>query len=76
MWDMILERLLRSLIKTGVMTVNLPSGKRFTCGNGEDPNVVLTIHDRALPRKLIAWVLRSAHQPVPAAVQSRCATAR
>lgn len=52
MWENVLERLLTALIRTGQMTVTMPSGKTVTIGQGE-PSVTLTIHDPSLPRKLI-----------------------
>ena len=53
MWDRILDRLLRSLIRDGNLTVQMPSGARQSYGNGSGPAVTVTLHDPALPGRLV-----------------------
>jgi len=53
MWDRILDRLLRSLIRDGNLTVQMPGGARQSYGNGSGPAVTVTLHDPALPGRLV-----------------------
>ncbi|MDP3961438.1 MAG: cyclopropane-fatty-acyl-phospholipid synthase family protein [Pseudorhodobacter sp.] len=53
MWDRILDRLLRSLIRDGNLTVRMPGGVQKTYGDGSGPAVHVTLHDPALPGRLV-----------------------
>lgn len=53
MWNKLLARLVRELVKTGSLTVHLPNGEVVSGGNGQEPRVTMRLHDKALPRNLI-----------------------
>ncbi|WP_298356027.1 class I SAM-dependent methyltransferase [uncultured Litoreibacter sp.] len=45
--------MLRHLLKTGNLTLRMPSGEVVHAGDGTAPSVTVTLHDAALPRKLL-----------------------
>ena len=51
MWDRLLERLARAVVRQGTLSVRLPSGRAFTVGQGA-PRVAVALSDPALPRHL------------------------
>lgn len=53
MWENLLAGLLRRLLKTGDVTLNLASGAVIRAGNGGTPKVTVSLKDPFLPRKLI-----------------------
>jgi len=53
MWDRILDRLLRRLIRDGDLMVQMPTGAVRRYGNGVGPTVGVTLHDPALPGRLV-----------------------
>lgn len=53
MWDRILDRLLGRLIRDGSLTVQMPDGVQKTYGDGSGPAVHVTLHDPALPGRLV-----------------------
>ena len=52
MWEHIFERLVRSIVVEGTLSIVLPSGRRFTAGSGQ-PEVAATIHDDATVRRIV-----------------------
>lgn len=53
MWTRILDRFLAHLIRDGDFSVTLPDGQSRHYGNGKGERVSVTLHDPALPRRLI-----------------------
>ncbi len=53
MWDKLLDRLLRSLIRDGDLRLNFPDGSSRRYGNATGTPVTLTIHDPALVGRLV-----------------------
>lgn len=53
MWERILDRLLRDLIRDGSLTVHFPGGAARTYGDGPGPSVTAHLHDPGLPRRLV-----------------------
>ena len=53
MWDKVFVAMLRHLLKTGNLTLRMPSGEVVHAGDGTAPSVTVTLHDAALPRKLL-----------------------
>lgn len=53
MWDKILAGLARRLLKSGDLTLRLPTGEVIKAGDGTAPSVTVELHDPSLPRKLI-----------------------
>lgn len=53
MFEALLERLIVKLVKTGNLSVSLPSGKTIQSGDPSAREVSIALHDPALPRKLI-----------------------
>ena len=53
MWDKMLNRLLTALIREGDLCLQMPDGARHRYGNGAGPSVSLTLHDPALPGRLV-----------------------
>jgi len=53
MWTRFLDRFLRQLVHSGSLSVTLPDGETRRYGDGGTPAVALTLHDPALPRKLV-----------------------
>ena len=53
MWDRILDRLLRDLIREGKMTVHFPRGTAQRYGDGAGPGVTVRLHDPGLPGRLV-----------------------
>ena len=53
MWARILDRFLTHLIRDGDFSVTLPDGQTRQYGNGEGARVAVTLHDPALPRRLV-----------------------
>lgn len=53
MWDRILDRLLRNLIRKGSLTVRLADGAVRRYGDGSAPQITVTVHDPALPGRLV-----------------------
>ncbi len=51
MWERALEILLTRLIRQGTLALDLPSGRTVRIGSGQ-PEVHVTLHDDALPRRL------------------------
>ncbi len=53
MWDKLFVAMLRHLLKTGDLTLRMPSGEVVHAGDGTTPKVTVSLHDDTLPRKLI-----------------------
>ncbi|MEM6588903.1 MAG: cyclopropane-fatty-acyl-phospholipid synthase family protein [Pseudomonadota bacterium] len=53
MWSKILDTFLTHLFRSGELTVKYPDGTMKSYGDGNGGKVSLTLHDPALPRKLI-----------------------
>ncbi len=53
MWNALLDRLLRHLVKRGTLTLRFPDGSRQTYGDGGEPAVDVAVHRRATVRALI-----------------------
>ncbi|MEM7596639.1 MAG: cyclopropane-fatty-acyl-phospholipid synthase family protein [Pseudomonadota bacterium] len=53
MWIKLLDTFLTHLFRSGELTVTYPDGHSKTYGDGKGDIVALTLHDPALPRKLI-----------------------
>ncbi|MCC5969712.1 MAG: class I SAM-dependent methyltransferase [Pararhodobacter sp.] len=53
MWNRLLDRFLRRFVRKGSLTLTLPDGQTRIYGDGSTPQVTLTLHDPALPRKLV-----------------------
>ncbi len=53
MWDRILNRMLRDFIQQGALALTYPDGTRHTYGPARDNPVEVTLHDDALPRRLV-----------------------
>ena len=53
MWDRILDQMLARLIKAGTLVLTLPDGRTRRYGDGIGPQVVVTLHDPALPARLV-----------------------
>jgi cyclopropane-fatty-acyl-phospholipid synthase len=51
-WDRVLDRLLRRLIRTGKLDLQMPDGSLHHYGAGAEPPVVVRLLDKALPQKL------------------------
>ena len=53
MWDRLLDRLLRRLVREGCLTLTLPDGTTRSYGGPEGPAVRVQLHDPALPGRLV-----------------------
>ncbi len=53
MWESLLDRLLTRIVREGELSVTWPDGRTSSYGGGEGPSSAVTIHDKALPRKLV-----------------------
>ena len=53
MWNNLLRRFLRKSVSTGSLTVRFADGTLETYGNGQDPKASVTLHDPALPGKIL-----------------------
>ncbi|MEM9256542.1 MAG: cyclopropane-fatty-acyl-phospholipid synthase family protein [Pseudomonadota bacterium] len=53
MWDRMLDALLSHLFQSGQLHLTFPNGQTRCYGDGAGPQVRVTLHDDALPRKLI-----------------------
>lgn len=53
MWNRLLDRFLRQLIRSGSLSVTLPEGETRHYGDGRAPVVSIKLHDPALPRRLV-----------------------
>ena len=53
MWDKVFVAMLRHLLKTGDLTLRMPSGEVIHAGDGTTPKLTVTLHDDTLPRKLL-----------------------
>ena len=53
MWTRILDAFLSHLFEQGSLTVRFPDGTTRSYGDGGAPRVTLTLHDPALPRKIL-----------------------
>ncbi len=53
MWIKVLDRMLTHLFRDGDLKVTFPDGSSSRYGNGAGLPVALTLHDEALPRKII-----------------------
>ncbi|MEO0372038.1 MAG: cyclopropane-fatty-acyl-phospholipid synthase family protein [Pseudomonadota bacterium] len=53
MWVKLLDTFLAHLFRSGELTVTYPDGVAKTYGDGEGSKIAVTLHDPALPRKLI-----------------------
>jgi len=53
MWDRVLDRMLRQLFVTGALDMTYPDGTTRRYGPGAVADVHLTLHDPALPRRLV-----------------------
>lgn len=53
MWQLLLDRLLTKIVREGELSVTWPDGRTTTYGGGNGPSSAVTLHDKALPRKLV-----------------------
>lgn len=53
MWQSLLDRLLTKIVHEGELSVTWPDGRTTTYGGGNGPSSAVTLHDKALPRKLV-----------------------
>ncbi|WP_137701526.1 SAM-dependent methyltransferase [Marimonas lutisalis] len=53
MWTTALDRLLAHLMREGDFSLTMPDGTTRRYGNGQGPHVAVTLHDAALPRKIV-----------------------
>ncbi|MCP4285866.1 MAG: SAM-dependent methyltransferase, partial [Gammaproteobacteria bacterium] len=53
MWEFLLDRLLTRIVRDGELAVTWPDGRVRTYGMGNGPSASVTLHDKALPRKLV-----------------------
>jgi cyclopropane-fatty-acyl-phospholipid synthase len=53
MWEKLLDTFLTHLFRSGELSVTFPDGSTKRYGDGDGLSVAVTIHDAALPRKLI-----------------------
>lgn len=53
MWQSLLDRLLTKIVHEGEISVTWPDGRTTTYGGGNGPSSAVTLHDKALPRKLV-----------------------
>lgn len=53
MWNRLLDRFLRQLVCVGSLKVTLPDGETRQYGDGSAPEAAVTLHDPALPRRLV-----------------------
>ncbi len=53
LWVSLLDRLLTKIIQEGELAVTWPDGRCSTYGRGKGPSSAITLHDKALPRKLV-----------------------
>ncbi len=53
MWERLLDQLLKHLVRDGTLHLTLADGRRKTYGDGTGTTVSVTLHDPALPRRII-----------------------
>lgn len=52
MWDKMLDRVLRRLVRIGALSLTWPDGRITNYGDGVGVSAALSLHDKTLPRKL------------------------
>ncbi|WP_135501163.1 SAM-dependent methyltransferase [Roseovarius aestuariivivens] len=53
MWTKVLDAFLTHLFRQGTLTLTFPDGTTKTYGDGKGPSAAMTLHDPALPRKIL-----------------------
>jgi len=53
MWNQLLDRFLRQLVRLGTLSVTMPDGQTRLYGDGGPLAAAVTLHDPALPRRLV-----------------------
>lgn len=53
MWDKTLDAFMSHLVCTGRLSLTYPDGLTRYYGDGSEPKVAITLHDAALPRRLV-----------------------
>ena len=53
MWTTLLDQMAGRMFKTGDLRVNMPDGSTRALGDGTGKTVSITLHDPALPKKII-----------------------
>jgi cyclopropane-fatty-acyl-phospholipid synthase len=53
MWNTLFAKMVKTLVKTGSLTLHMPNGTTMTLGDGSGPKVIIRLHDANLPRKLL-----------------------
>ncbi len=53
MWETLLDRILKSLVRFGTLEVHMPAGRVARYGDGTAPEVTVRLHDPAILRRLV-----------------------
>jgi cyclopropane-fatty-acyl-phospholipid synthase len=53
MWNALFAKMVKTLVKTGSLTLHMPDGSTMSSGDNTEPKVTVHLHDPSLPRKLL-----------------------